>query len=216
MQRSHFLFRTNFPLLIVLIAIGLLFSACGSRSESSVSGATSEIVAAPGIGSLDAPITVIEYGDFQCIYCSLFAREIQPLIIEEFVRTGLIRMEWRHFPIFGEFSEASALAASCAHEQGKFWSFHDELFAIVDSLGPSNKNVDTLFEIATSVELDMDRFQACYTEERYAAQIASDFREGRSLGVTGTPAFDVGGRLLVGAHPIETWRKLIEQLTAEQ
>lgn len=173
---------------------------------------------APGtmtIGDAGAPITVVEYSDFQCPFCALFANEIQPQLIDEFVRSGQIRFEFRHFPVLGEFSRLAALASMCAHEQQAFWAYHDALFQEVPELPASRRNRDTLVDIARRLRLDTGPFKACLDEERYADQVARDFEEARSLGIVGTPSFVINGNLLVGAHPVETWRQVVEFLTQE-
>lgn len=171
---------------------------------------------APSIGDPNAPVTIVQYADFQCPYCRLFALDIQPELIKEFVDTGRARLEWRHFPVFGAFSTLAAHAAACAHEQGAFWAYHDALYAKLEAgLSPGAKRVDTLVAIADSVGLESASFKACVVERRYAAQIRADLQSGRRLGVVGTPSFVVNGILLAGAQPLETWRRIMEILDPE-
>lgn len=162
------------------------------------------------LGRDDAPITVVEYSDFQCPFCGIFSRDIQPRLIEEYVETGQVRFEWRAFPIFGRFSEEAALAAYCAHDQGEFWAFHDELYRRVGGLSQGEKNIDTLVKIARDLELDAGRFRTCVVDGEHAGRVLADFGEGRALNIAGTPAFTVNGVLMVGAQPVETWQRVFE------
>lgn len=196
-----------------LIASVALYVLQGAGEEGAQ---TAHARNAPSLGDPDAPVTIIQYADFQCVYCRMFALDIQPDLVKEFVETGRARIEWRHFPIFGEFSTQAAHAAACAHEQGAFWEYHDALYEKVGKLSAGAKNVDTLVEIAGSVGLDTSSFRACVVEERYAEQISADFQSGREHGIVGTPSFLVNGRLLIGAHPMETWRRVIELVDPEE
>ena len=97
-------------------------SAAGNGQGSDGSG---ESLGPPTLGDEDAPVTMVEYSDFQCPYCGRFARETKPALLREQVEEGVLRIEWRNFPLFGEESERAALAAWAAGQQGKFWEFHD-------------------------------------------------------------------------------------------
>lgn len=166
-------------------------------------------LAAPSLGDPNAPISIVEYADFQCVFCERFARDTKPLLEKEFIETGQVRFEWRHFPVFGEDSRRAALAASCAHEQGSFWEYHDALFGIGEASEPSGKSLEALVRAAASLGLDSEDFRACVVEERHAAHVDAHFTEARNAGLTGTPTFFVNGTPLVGAHPINTWREIL-------
>lgn len=165
------------------------------------------------LGDDDAPITVIEYSDFQCPFCSIFARDIQPELIEKYVDTGQVRFEWRNFPIFGRFSQEAALGSYCADDQDAFWPYHDALYEAVGSFSESQKNVDSLVNIAESLDLDAAEFRTCIEERRHLQRVQADYDEARSLGLTGTPSFMANGMLIIGAQPLETWEQVVEMLS---
>lgn len=186
-------------------------SAGGSGAGTSL-GTSAKASGTMTLGFDGAPITVIEYSDFQCPYCGIFARDIQPQLIEQYVDTGRVRFEWRNMPIFGRFSQEAALGSLCADDQNAFWPYHDAVYETVGNLSQSEKNVDTLVKIAGSLDLDTKEFRACIEDGRHFERVRTDYEEGRSLGLTGTPSFMANGILVIGAQPMETWHKVFEML----
>jgi protein-disulfide isomerase len=201
--------RALFALLLLLL---------GSRDAMAQSITREEIVAllakGPSRGSEEAPITIVELGDFQCFYCGKFWKETLPRIEETYVKRGKVRFVYRHFAILGEHSVAAAQAAECATEQGKFWEYHDKLFA---SQGPLAFTKENLNRYAKELGLDAATFNQCLDSGKYAQKVEGETGAGKMLGLRGTPAFFINGRLLVGAHPFETFRSVIdEELTKVQ
>ncbi len=164
----------------------------------------SVVVAAegPARGAADAPVTIVEFSDFACPYCKRAATTLSKVIDTYADR---VRIIYRHFPLQPD-SERVAAAASCADEQGKFWRYHDLLFAHEGPLDDS-----ALDHVAGTAELDAQAFAACRDSGRGAAVIARDATAAEAAGVTGTPAFFVNGRPLSGALPYEAFRDAIEQ-----
>ena len=157
----------------------------------------------PSKGPADAPVTIIEFSDFECPFCS----RVLPTLDQVMARyPEQVRIVYRNFPLRNHpRAGPAAEAALCAEEQGKFWAFHDKLFANARSLSD-----DDLNGYAQTLELDMPAFEACYTERRFADQVAQDFREGQAAGVTGTPAFFVNGVSLSGARPPSDFYRAID------
>jgi len=166
-------------------------------------------------GAVDAPVVIVEYSDFQCPFCGRFARETAPVLEREYVRKGLVRIEWRDFPYLGPESTLAAHAARAAAAQDRFWQFHDAMYA--DQAAPNSGRIteDRLVEVAREVGLDLGRFRRDLAAEAGADAVQADFTEGQSIGVTGTPAFLVNGRPVMGAQPVEVFRELIDQGLAE-
>ena len=159
-------------------------------------------------GSETAPVTIVELADFQCTFCRKFWKETLPRIEEAHIKTGKVRFVYRHFAILGEHSVAAAEAAECAGEQRKFWEYHDKLFA---SQGPFAFTKQNLKHYAKELGLNTVAFAQCIDSGRYIQKVEGETEVGTMLGVRGTPAFFINGRLLVGAHPIETFRQIIEE-----
>lgn len=197
------------PVALVAILGGALFAGTTSGSEEEAEEETVSIEH-PSLGRSDAPVTMIEYADFQCPYCGKFARETEPELIERFVETGLLRIEWRDFPYLGSESMRAALAARAAQEQGKFWEFHDAAYAVQGSPNSGTFSDENLLMIAQDIGLDMERFEDAFLSERYGDAVEASFRMGQDAGVTGTPTFVIDGRVIVGAQPLEVFIRAIE------
>jgi protein-disulfide isomerase len=163
-------------------------------------------------GRPDAPVTIIEFSDFQCSFCRKFWRETLPQLDERYIRSGKVRFVYRHLAILGPPSVQAANSAECAGEQGKFWPYHDLLF---ERVGPLAFTESRLKGYAGELDLDGRAFAACVESGRHREQIQQETLIGRMLGMTGTPSFLINGRLLIGAHPFETFVRVIEELLAE-
>lgn len=166
-------------------------------------------------GSLDAPIVVIEYSDYQCPFCRRHTESTQPVLDEKFVDTGQVRWVFRHFPLnIHPQAPAAGVAAECAGEQGQFWEMHELLFEDVASWSISEPN-PRFTELATELDLDTDEFSTCLVDESMMERINSDFADGRAF-VQGTPTFIVmhegQGRLIPGALPADTFTQAIQQV----
>ncbi|MDP2775220.1 MAG: DsbA family protein [Nocardioides sp.] len=166
------------------------------------------------MGEVDAPVVLIAYSEFQCPFCGKFARDTAPTLMEKYVEDGTLRIEWRDFPYLGEESTTAALAGRAAAAQGSFWEFHDAMYA--DQLPPNSGNLDEGYvaAIADDLGLDVEQFLADLRSDGAQALVDTDFREGQSIGVTGTPSFLINGTPIVGAQPTDVFEQVIEQAAA--
>ena len=166
-------------------------------------------------GAVDAPVVIVEYSDFQCPFCGRFARETAPVLEREYVDKGLVRIEWRDFPYLGPESTLAADAGRAAAAQDRFWEFHDAMYA--DQPAPNSGTIteEHLVDVAREAGLDVEAFERDLAAKTGADGVRADFAEGQSIGVTGTPAFLVNGRPVMGAQPVEVFRQLIDQGLAE-
>lgn len=160
---------------------------------------------APFKGPATAPVTVVKFEDFHCPFCKDAQRTIAQLLERYPDRVKLVHKD---YPIdeLHPGARAGHLAARCATEQGKFWRYHDELYANAPKGAPED-----LRGYAKTVNLDMAGFDQCLSAGRYAAPVQKDIDEAKQAGVSGTPAFFINGRLLVGAQPVENFVALIEE-----
>ena len=163
------------------------------------------------IGDVDAPVVMLAYSEFQCPFCGKFARDTEPELIEQYVESGVLRIEWRDFPYLGPESGTAAEGGRAAAEQGKFWEFHDAMYA--NQLPPNSGNLDEeyLVGVAESIGLDADQFRSDLSSQATKDAVARDFQEGQAIGVTGTPAFVINGVPVIGAQPTEVFKTTIEQ-----
>ncbi|MFF0435221.1 DsbA family protein [Streptomyces sp. NPDC004327] len=161
------------------------------------------------LGRADAPVVLIEYADFKCGYCGKFARDTEPELVKKYVDSGVLRIEWRNFPIFGEESEAAARASWAAGRQGRFWEFHKAAYAP----GAKEKGFgkERLAALAKEAGVtDLARFQEDADSAAARAAVGKDQEQGYALGATSTPSFLVNGRPIAGAQPAETFTEAIE------
>ncbi|MEC3951558.1 thioredoxin domain-containing protein [Nocardia sp. CDC153] len=164
------------------------------------------------MGRADAPVVMVEYSDFQCPFCKVFATKLEPQLISDYVDKGVLRIEWRSMAIFGAESEDAARAAWAAGQQGKFWEYHRALF----DHAPEKKNTgaftrDKLVELAGAAGVpDIDRFRADLDSPAATGAVQADVNEGIGIGVNSTPAFLINGRPILGAQPIEQFRAAID------
>jgi protein-disulfide isomerase len=168
------------------------------------------------VGSAKAPLTLIEYTDYQCPFCRRFQTATYEEIKKLYIDTGKLRFVTRDFPLdMHDNAPRAAIAARCAADQGKFWELRQAMIINANQLQMSN-----LLTYAADLNLDAEKFSACVTSDKYQADIARDVAEGRAAGVTGTPTFILGritdgsidGVRIVGALPYATFDAKVQSL----
>ena len=198
--------------LAAFIFVRPLLTATATSGTGDPSVATA--YSAPVRGSPSAPVTIVEYGDFQCPSCGAFTRGTEAELIRRYIETGKAKLVWKNFAWIGNESKLAAQAAACAHEQGKFWEYHDHLYANQRGENTGYLSGATLKAFASAVALDRATFDPCLDSGRYKAIVDRDGSEVRSLGLTGTPTFMINGTRVVGAQPIGVFAGVIEQKLA--
>ena len=164
-----------------------------------------QIEGRPYRGPDDAPVTVVEFTDYECPFCARHFQETYLGLLSEY--EGTLKYVIRNFPLSSIHPQAqrAAEAAECAEEQGRFWEYHDLLFQRAPALA-----IENLTAYATEVGLDTERFQDCVESGRKADVVAEDLEDGLSYGVTGTPAFFINGRRVVGALSLDDFESYID------
>ena len=175
---------------------------------------------APTLGRADAPVTIVEFSDYQCPFCQRFFATTLPTLKQDYIDTGKLRYVFRDFPLeMHAQARKAAEAAHCAGEQGKYWEMHDALFQHQSALAPAQ-----LAEHARAVGVDGATFDACLSSGRHAARVDRGLADGAAAGVQGTPGFVIGtttsgdvveGMPIRGAQPLERFRQIIDQLLAD-
>jgi len=224
-KRSHFYLALAPVMFVCGLAVGYLFwgqiDDYGSQSDETVQDKIETVEAEnvvgqiqrfdvtstddPCIGPQSAPITIVEFSDFECHYCARFVDATLVPLLEAY--PDEIRFCYRDFPLDNIHPEArfAAEAAQCAFEQNKFWEFHNGIFRNQTALS------DNLYiNLADKINLDISEFEKCYSSGKFRGRVNDDFNVGRDLGVTGTPTFFVNGRPLIGAQPLEAFMAVIE------
>ena len=158
----------------------------------------------PARGPADAKVTIVEFSDFECPFCSR-AHDTVEQVMQAY--PGKVRLVFRHFPLgFHQNAAKAAEASLCANEQGRFWEYHDVLFKNQRAL-----QVPQLKEYAKSVGLEAAKFDACLDSGKHQKVVQGDQDAGSAVGVSGTPAFFINGIFLSGAQPFEEFKRLIDQ-----
>ena len=162
----------------------------------------------PSKGPKEAKVTVVEFSDFQCPYCSK-GRAVMDQVVAKY--GSKIRLVFRDFPLdFHEKAQKAAEAGQCANDQGKFWAMHDWMFD-----NQQNLDVEALKGAAKTLGMDGAKFETCLTSGQHAAQVKKNVKEGQEVGVRGTPAFFVNGVFLSGAQPLDKFSAEIDRALAE-
>jgi protein-disulfide isomerase len=170
----------------------------------------------PILGDPNAPITLVEFGDYQCHYCNVFFQTIEDDIIKNYVKTGKVKMIFKDYNIIGPDSINASHGAHCANEQGVFWEYHDILYSnwTGENNGWASPRNLTIF--AEEVNADMDKWTQCMNEKSHSITINESNNDARTLELTGTPAFFVinsEGKVskLFGAQPFEVFKKIFDK-----
>lgn len=162
-------------------------------------------------GDENAPVTIIEFSDFECPFCGRYIEQTYPQIVESYIETGQVKYVFRDFPLsFHQNAQKAAEAAECAGEQGMYWEMHDELFANQEAL-----DIDSLKGYAEDLGLDTEEFNECLESGEMYDEVQADMADGSRYGVQGTPAFFVNGQLLSGAQPYSAFEAAIEAALAQ-
>lgn len=157
----------------------------------------------PWLGPRNAPVTIVEFSDFQCPFCERAERSLQAVRSKY---AGKLRLVYRNFPLpIHPNAQKAAEAGWCAAEQNKFWQFHDAMFA-----DQSKLDVSDLKGLAARLGCDTKKFSHCLDQAKYAAAVKKDAAEGERLGVDGTPTFFINGRVLNGAQPPAAFEEVID------
>lgn len=170
----------------------------------------------PVLGNNNAPITLVEFGDYQCFFCNKFFHDTESSILKNYVETGKVKIIFKDYTIIGPDSVEAANAAHCAEDQEKFWQYHDELYN--NWAGENNgwASSENLIKFAKNIGLNEEVFKQCMVDKKHLQLVTLSSIDARNLGITGTPAFFVIGpdnkvTQIPGAQPYEVFSNLFEE-----
>jgi protein-disulfide isomerase/protein-S-isoprenylcysteine O-methyltransferase Ste14 len=198
-------------MIVILAAWMLAFAGVSARAASpslSVDETLGALGNGPTLGNANAPVTIVEFSDFQCSFCRKFWADTLPKLKDTYIKQDKVRFIYRHFAILGKFSEQAAMAAECAGEQGKFWEYHDKLFANQGGLAFTEPKLN---QYAQELKVNVRTFGQCLDSGRYRQKVEGETAVAISLRARGTPTFFVNGRLMVGAQPFEAFQSIVEE-----
>ena len=165
----------------------------------------------PILGSPDAPITILEWGDYQCTYCYKFHQSSLNVIYEDYIQTGKVKLVFKDFPLNGEDSVLGAQATHCANDQNKFWEFHNELYDNWKGERTGWITRESLSEFAKNIELDVEQFDNCLESLTYLDKVFTNHEFGKEIGIDATPSFlvfnDEKMIKIRGNQPLEVFLK---------
>ena len=145
--------------------------------------------ASPILGDINAPLTLVEFGDYQCTFCKKFFHETEESILVNYVETGKVKMLFKDFIVVDEDSVNAASAAHCANDQKMFWQYHSTLYNNWDGEGTGWASSEQLHQFASTLGLDMNKFSECMSQSKWKDLVLSSHADGRALGVDATPTF---------------------------
>lgn len=177
----------------------------------------------PILGNPDAPITILDFSDFQCLNCGRYVKNTEPIIIETYIQTGKASLVYKYFPVVGFDSLNPALAGQCSQEQGLFWQFHKLLFANQKPIDSGWVSKNNLKKFASQIlGLDLQKFSECLDSERYKDHINKDLEMAKKFQLRATPSFIIMKNdgtdqdFLTGAHPFPSFAVIIDNKLREK
>jgi protein-disulfide isomerase len=205
-----------------LAEIKSLLQGALKRQKPQKRTGTVGIAGRPTLGTIDAPVTIVEFSDYQCPFCRRYSLNVFPTLKREYIDTGKVRYVFRDFPLSSIHQQAGKAheSAHCAGEFNKYWEMHDTLFQNQKDL-----QVPSLKLYAANLGLDSAAFEACLDSGKYQADIQKDVGDGAKVGIRGTPSFFIGksgtgdtitGTIVRGAQPLVNFQKITDQLLSEQ
>ena len=170
----------------------------------------------PILGDPDAPITLVEFGDYQCHYCNVFFQSIEKDIVKNYVDTGKVKIIFKDYNIIGEDSVKASQGAHCANDQGLFWEYHDILYSNWTGENNGWASSENLAIFAQQIGLNMNKWSECMNKGSHSQIILKSNDDARTLQLTGTPAFFIinsEGEVskLFGAQPFEVFKRIFDE-----
>ena len=204
------------PIMIGVLVGGVL-SEYGVNSNNSEKLTSTKLIenGSPFMGNINAPITIVEWGDYQCTFCYKFHQNTLNIINEDFIKTGKIKIIFKDFPLNGVDSKLAAEASYCAQDQEKYWKYHDELYKNWGGERTGWITRESLDKFAETVDLDLKKFNKCLDDHKYENKIDLLYEFGKEIGINATPSFlvfnDQKMIKIRGNQPLEVFLKTFDE-----
>jgi len=207
-----------------IVAVALIFSVYVSSDQENLNldmsrqhGKVNTAMASPILGASSAPITIIEFGDYQCPNCKSWFLETKPEIISNFIDTKKVNLIFVDIAFLGKDSAPAAVATYCAEEQGKYWEYHGLLYSYAEGVDTGWASSERLIAFAFDLDLDMEMFSSCIDSGKYKKRVQFNTNESRTNGVSGTPTFFIIGPdnqqiTINGPQPFSVFKNVIEPM----
>jgi len=206
------------PIMIGVVA-GVFLGSYHQENENSKILTISKLIegGSPVLGDPNAPITILEWGDYQCTFCYKFHQETLNKIDEEFIKTNKVKIIFKDFPLNGPDSKLAAEATYCAHDQNKYWKYHNQLYENWSGERTGWITREALSGFAKIIDLDIEEFNKCLNENKYQNKINLIYEFGNEIGINATPSFLVFNDQKIikirGNQPIEVFLKTFDKLS---
>ncbi len=208
---------------IVIISVIVSVSLSQSDNESlnldmgQTHGTVSTAMGSPILGSDSAPITIIEFGDYQCHQCYNWFHNTKQSIVENYIETGKANLIFVDLAFLGRDSPKAAAASYCAEEQGKYWEYHKTLYNFQEGIDTGWANSERLKAFAQSIELDAELFNTCLDSGKFTKRVQFNINEAKKQGASGTPTFIIVNsngqqQKLVGAQPYTVFKNILDSM----
>ena len=208
---------------IISIIIGIAVSVSSSDESFDVDmtqthGSISTSLGSPILGNPDAPITIVEFGDYQCHQCYNWFHNTKPMIMRDYIETGKANLVFVDFAFLGKDSPKAAQATYCADDQNMYWEYHNSLYTSQESkIDNGWANPERLKAFAFNLNLDMELFNECIDSEKYSKRVQYNSQQARDNGVRGTPGFFIVGpdydqQQIGGAQPFSVFKRILDSM----
>ncbi len=202
--------------IIVGISVGI-FLGFSSQTQNNQQLTVSSLIdgGSPIMGDSNARITILEWGDYQCTFCYKFHQNTLKVINEQYIKNGKVKLIFKDFPLNGPDSFLAAEATYCAEDQEKYWKFHNELYNNWGGERTGWITRDSLDRFATTINLNLDEFNACLDDQKYQKRVKTLYEFGKEIGIDATPSFLVFNDQkiikIVGNQPLQVFLKTIDE-----
>ena len=182
-----------------------------------IHGTVASAMGSPILGSPDAPITIVEFGDYQCPQCYNWYHNTKPAIVENYINTGKANLVFLDLAFLGRDSPKAAAASYCAEEQGKYWKYHDMLYTFQEGIDDGWASPESLKEFASRLGLDRELFDSCLDSGKFEKRVQHNINEAVKAGATGTPMFIIVGpagqeQKIGGAQPYSVFKNIFDSM----
>jgi len=208
--------------IVVAIVVGIAASYSSPSSETvnldmgRTHGSISTAMGSPILGDPSAPITIVEFGDYQCEQCYAWFHETKPAIVRDYIDTGKANLVFVDLAFLGKDSIPASMATYCAEDQGMYWEYHDLLYNFQEHVDNGWANSERLKAFADSLDLDLELFESCLDSGKYSKRVQYNIQQARDNGVRGTPGFfiispDVQQKI-GGAQPFSVFKQILDPM----
>ncbi len=208
--------------IVVAIIAGITASYSSSQTETvnldmgRTHGTISTAMGSPILGDPSAPITIVEFGDYQCEQCYAWFHETKPAIVRDYIDTGKVNLVFVDLAFLGRDSIPASMATYCAEDQEMYWEYHDLLYNFQEHVDNGWANSERLKAFAFSLGLDKDLFESCLDSEKYSKRVQYNIQQARENGVRGTPGFFIvgpnGQQQIGGAQPFSVFKQILDPM----